>query len=171
MCKLNIKNENTKTYKAREHSLATRFIELAGDINSSMPLHVVKKCQNHFNAYKKSLNGSKILICGLAYKKNVDDMRESPSLEIIKILKKFGAEIEYHDPYIPSIPKIRNFSELKDLKSSEISSQNLKDIDLVLICTDHDNVDYDFICQHASLVVDTRNCLKNSQYNDRVIKA
>lgn len=159
------------TYKARELSLATRFIELAGDINSSMPLHVVKKCQNHLNDYKKSLNGSKILICGLAYKKNVDDMRESPSLEIIKILKKFGAEIEYHDPYIASIPKIRNFSELKDLKSTEISSQNLKDVDLVLICTDHDNVDYDFIFQHASLVVDTRNCLKNSQYNDRVIKA
>tara|TARA_B100000212_G_C27380681_1_gene536890 strand:- start:2669 stop:3985 length:1317 start_codon:yes stop_codon:yes gene_type:complete len=159
------------TFKAREHSLATKFIELAGDINSSMPLHVVRKCQNHLNMAKKSLNGSKILVCGLAYKKNVDDMRESPSLEIMKLLTEFGAEIEYHDPYINKIPKLRNFQQFENVDCTDISPENLKDVDLTIICTDHDIVDYDTIVENSPLVIDTRNCLKTSQYSKNVIKA
>jgi UDP-N-acetyl-D-glucosamine dehydrogenase len=135
--------------------MTTRFIELAGEVNVSMPHFVIHKVMVALNSIGRSLKGSRILVLGLAYKKNVDDVRESPSLELIRLLCGHGAKVDYSDPYIPRAPKTRKY----DLKLSTVplTAANLKRYDLVLISTDHDNVDYQFVVDNARLVVDTRN--------------
>ena len=142
------------TWKAREYGVHTRFIELAGEINSSMPDYVVNKVILALNGVEKSVKGSRILVLGIAYKKNVDDMRESPSVELMMKLSELGAEIAYSDPHIPVFPKIRKCHF--DLSSVELTPEKLAEYDCVLLATDHDRFDYDMIGRHARLIVDAR---------------
>ncbi len=145
------------TWKAKEVGRTTRFIELAGEVNTAMPHYVIERTQGALNDDCKSLKGSKVLVIGVAYKKNIDDARESPSAEIIELLRDRGAEVSYHDPHIPTYPSMRKYRI--DLKSVELSEANLKGSGCVLIHTDHDAVDYGNIAKHAKLVVDTRNAM------------
>lgn len=142
------------TWKAREYGVHTRFIELAGDVNSSMPDYVVDKLVHGLNERKKSVNGSKILVLGIAYKKNVDDMRESPSVILMEKLRDLGADVAYSDPHIPSFPKLREHQF--ELDSVELNAKNLGAYDCVLLTTDHDAFDYANIEKNAKLIVDTR---------------
>ena len=151
------------TWKAREYGINTRFIELAGEVNSSMPAWVVNKCIEALNERKKSVNGSKILILGIAYKKNVDDMRESPSVEIMEILRNKGAEISYSDPHVPVFPIMRQHKF--DLASVEITAKSLSEFDLVVLATNHDMFDYKLISDSANLIVDTRGVYKKGKNN------
>ena len=148
------------TWKAREYGVHTRFIELAGEVNSSMPQWVVGKITDALNDRQKSINGSKILVLGIAYKKNVDDMRESPSVELMELLQHKGATIAYSDPWVPTFPKMRRYHF--DLASVELTPQSLASYDLVLIATNHDVFDYAMIKQHAKLIVDTRGVYQDS---------
>ncbi len=145
------------TWKAREFEVNTKFIELAGEINTYQPYYVVEKAMEALNEGKKSLNGSKVLIMGAAYKKNVDDMRESPSLKLIEILREKGAEVDYNDPYIPVLPKTRKYNF--KMNSVELTAENIAKYDLVLLSTDHD--DYkehlSLIHTNAKAILDTRN--------------
>ncbi|GAA6138639.1 UDP-N-acetyl-D-glucosamine 6-dehydrogenase [Arenicella sp. 4NH20-0111] len=141
------------TWKAREFGLHTRFIELAGEVNTSMPSYVISKIVDGLNDQAMSVKGSKILVMGAAYKKNVDDMRESPSVEIMESLIALGAQVDYFDPYVPSLPKMRNHD--LDLDSVDFNENTIQAFDCVLIATDHDNVDYSLL-DNATLVVDSR---------------
>jgi UDP-N-acetyl-D-glucosamine dehydrogenase len=142
------------TWKAREFGLHTRFIELAGEINSSMPDYVVAKTIAALNARKKSINGSRILVLGIAYKKNIDDMRESPSVFIMEKLRDLGALVEYSDPHISVFPKMREHHF--DLNSVKLNEKSISAYDCILIATDHDQFDYDLIRSAAPLIVDSR---------------
>ena len=142
------------TWKAREYGVHTRFIELAGEVNSSMPDYVVAKVTSALNSAKKSINGSRILVLGIAYKKNVDDMRESPSVMLMEKLRDLGADIAYSDPHIPVFPRMREHQF--DLSSIALTRQNLADFDCVLLATDHDKFDYAMIKESAMLIVDSR---------------
>jgi UDP-N-acetyl-D-glucosamine dehydrogenase len=142
------------TWKAREYGLHTRFIELAGEVNSSMPDFVIGKVAHALNQAKKSINGSRVLVLGIAYKKNVDDMRESPSVELMEKLQELGAEVQYSDPHIPHFPKMREHHF--DLDSVDPSAENLAAFDCVILATDHDRFDYDAIRAHARLIIDSR---------------
>ena len=158
------------TWKAREFEMNTRFIELAGEVNTFMPYWVVSKVMDALNEHSKSIRGSKILILGAAYKKDIDDPRESPSFKLMEILLEKGAEVDYNDPYIPELPSMRMY----DIKrtSVELSKENLAEYDCVLISTDHSNYDWDFIVEHAQLVVDTRNATQNVMENRaKIVKA
>jgi UDP-N-acetyl-D-glucosamine dehydrogenase len=158
------------TWKAREYDIPTRFIELAGEINTSMPYYVTEKVSEALNVRKKSLNGAKILILGAAYKKDIDDLRESPTLKLIEILENKGADVDYNDPYIPCMPKVRKYQY--DMKSVNITPGNLKKYDVVLISTNHSSYDYEMICRESQLVVDTRNATKNLIHNrEKIIRA
>jgi len=160
------------TWKAREVGRTTRFIELAGEINTSMPHYVIERTQHALNEHSKSLKGANVLALGIAYKKNIDDPRESPSAEIIELLRDRGAEVSYHDPHLPVFPSMRKHRI--DLKSVALTPATLASADCVLILTDHDAVDYAAIAQHAKLVVDTRNAMTRvpaSQTRCEVIKA
>jgi len=158
------------TWKAKEYDMPTRFIELAGEINTNMPYWVVQKTMEALNTKSKSLSGSKILILGAAYKKDIDDMRESPTLKLIEILREKGALVDYNDPLIPELPQVRKYQY--DMKSVELTPQNLKSYDAVLISTDHSDYDYNFIVTHANLVIDTRNATKDVQTGrEKIIKA
>ena len=160
------------TWKAREVGRSTRFIELAGEINTSMPHYVIERTQHALNEHSKSLKGAKVLALGIAYKKNIDDPRESPSAEIIELLRDRGAEVTYHDPHLPVFPSMRKHRI--NLKSVALTPTTLADADCVLILTDHDAVDYAAIAQHAKLVVDTRNAMArvpSSHTRCEVIKA
>ncbi|MBH11229.1 MAG: UDP-N-acetyl-D-glucosamine dehydrogenase [Candidatus Marinimicrobia bacterium] len=154
------------TWKAKEIGMNTRFIELAGEINTSMPNYVIEKVANALNKIGKSVNGSKILILGLSYKKNIDDLRESPSLEIIEKLHQLGAKIQFCDPYFKKIPPTRKYC--LNINSSALNKKTLESSDLVLIATDHDSFDYKMVQENSSLIVDTRGRLNNS---DKVIRA
>jgi UDP-N-acetyl-D-glucosamine dehydrogenase len=146
------------TWKAREYELNTKFIELAGEINTYQPYYVVEKSAEALNKFKKALNGAKVLILGAAYKKDIDDMRESPSLKLIEIYREKGANVEYHDPLIPVLPKTRKYKF--DMKSVKLSKEKLKSYDLVVLSTDHSNFDYKFIAENSKLVVDSRNAFE-----------
>ena len=146
------------TWKAKEIGMNTRFIELAGEINTAMPHYVVQKAGEALNSVGKAINGSKILVLGLAYKKNVDDTRESPSLMIMDILMKKRANVSYSDPYLPKTPEIRKYNF--DLTSIELTTENIQQFDLVLLVTDHDNFDYGLIEKEAKLIVDSRGKMK-----------
>ncbi|MDZ4662385.1 MAG: nucleotide sugar dehydrogenase [Pseudomonadota bacterium] len=142
------------TWKAREFGLNTRFIELAGEVNTHMPHWVIDKVMSALNDRTKSLKSSKVLVLGIAYKKNIDDMRESPSVELMEILKAKGALVDYSDPLIPVFPKMRE--HYFDLKSVAITPENIKKYDCVLLATNHDKFDYAMIKQNAALIVDSR---------------
>ena len=147
------------TWKAREYDFSTRFIELAGDINSNMPYFVVNRIMEVLNDQAKALKNSKVLVLGLAYKKDVDDNRESPSMKIIEILKGKGALVEYNDPHIPRCSGMRHYPGI-DLSSKELSDNVLQSADCVLLVTDHSAYDYGWIASKAKLIVDTRNAFK-----------
>ena len=142
------------TWKAREYGMHTRFIELAGEINSAMPAYVVEKTMDALNQAGKPLNGSKVLVLGIAYKKNVDDMRESPSVKLMELLRTKGANVAYSDPFFPSFPPMRkhHFS----LESVTISAANLAEFDAIILATDHDSFDYNLIESQCKLLIDTR---------------
>lgn len=146
------------SWKAREYDVPTRFIELAGEINTAMPEWVVTKVMHALNDKGKAVKGSKILLLGMAYKPNVDDDRESPSYKIMELLVKFGAQVDYHDPHVPIIRDKREYPQYIGKQSVELTEENLKEYDCVLVSTNHKAVDYDLVCSHAALVVDTRNC-------------
>lgn len=151
------------TWKAREFEINTKFIELAGEINTYQPYYVVEKSMEVLNKYKKPLNGSKVLILGASYKKDIDDMRESPSLKLIEILKNKGAEVFYSDPYVPVLLKTRKYDY--ELKSVDISSESIKEYDLVIVSTDHSDFDYKMIAENANLIIDTRNAFQSRSIN------
>lgn len=142
------------TWKAREYGVHTRFIELAGEVNTSMPSFVMKKVSKALNLAKKSINGSKILILGISYKKNIDDMRESPSVILMEKLRDEGAIIEYSDPHVPKFPIMREHRF--DLSSVALTAEKLKSYDCVLLATDHDKFDYDLIISNSKILIDTR---------------
>ena len=144
------------TWKARQYDLSTRFIELAGEINTQMPYFVVQRVAEALNEHGQALKGAKILVLGAAYKKDVDDPRESPGLKIISLLQSKGAQVRYHDPHIPHLRGGRNFPDL-DLKSVDLTAENVSAVNCVLLVTDHSTLDYAWIASQARLIVDTRN--------------
>ncbi|MGI9273441.1 MAG: nucleotide sugar dehydrogenase [Endozoicomonas sp.] len=155
------------TWKAREFGLHTRFIELAGEINAYMPRFVVEKLSDALNERGRALKGSRVLVLGITYKKNVDDMRESPSVELMERLADKGAHVEYSDPHVPEFPKMRQHSF--DLVSQELTKETLESFDCVLLATDHEDFDYRQIATHSSLIVDTRG--KFSEPASNIVKA
>ena len=158
------------SWKAREYDFTTRFIFLAGEINVHVPYYVVAKIQDALNAKGKSIKGAKILILGVAYKRDVDDARESPALAIMDLLQKKGAAILYHDPYIPALPHFRKY--YFKLRSSPLTKGLLQKIDAVVVVTDHSSIDYSWVVKHAPLVIDTRNVTKNmKRWKKKIVKA
>jgi UDP-N-acetyl-D-glucosamine dehydrogenase len=155
------------TWKAREYGLHTRFIELAGEINSRMPHWVVDKVTAALNSRRKAINGSRMLVLGIAYKKNVDDMRESPAVQLMELLRQRGALVEYSDPHVPVFPNMREHHF--DLTSVSITADAVASFDLVLLATDHAKFDYALILEHAQLIVDTRGVYLDA--SDKVVKA
>jgi len=147
------------SWKAKEWDFRTRFIELAGEINVSMPYHVLSSVASALNQHKKALNGARVLVLGVAYKKDIDDLRESPALTIIELLQKEGAQVSYNDPYFPFIGKGRKY----DLQMNCTPLENLGQFDCVLIVTDHSDYDYARIVRESQLVVDTRNATRGIQ--------
>ena len=154
------------SWKAKEVGMNTRFIELAGEINTAMPQYVIQKVSESLNSIGKSIKGSNILVLGLSYKKNIDDLRESPSLELIDILIDKGALVDYCDPFFDSIPRTRKHQI--ELSSKELTPDILKSVDLVLLATDHDDFDYDLIEKESRIIVDTRGRYKKSE---KVVKS
>ncbi len=158
------------TWLARCRGTTTRFIELAGEINTGMPQYVVDRLTEALNARGKAVRGSKICVLGAAYKKDVDDTRESPAFVLIELLRKRGAEISYNDPHIPRLPLTRHFS--LSLNSTPLTAEYLEGLDCVLIVTDHSAYDYEHIVRHAPLVVDARNATKNVRHGrEKICKA
>ena len=158
------------TLKAREYEMNTRFIELAGEINTNMPFWVIQKLMDALNDRGKSLKGSKILVLGAAYKKDIDDPRESPSFKLMEIMIDKGAEVDYNDPFIPELPPMRMY-DIKG-KSVELTTENLSKYDCVLVSTDHSDYDFDYIVEHSQLVLDTRNSTVNvKDTNNKIVKA
>ncbi|MCL5005891.1 MAG: nucleotide sugar dehydrogenase [Acidobacteria bacterium] len=157
------------TWKAREYGFTTRFIELAGEVNSAMPAHVVEALSEALNRRKQCLHGARILLLGVAYKKDIDDLRESPSLEIMELLLKQGARVEYHDPYFPRLHRMRRYDF--QLASVELTPEALSEPEAVIIATDHSIYDYSYIVRHARLVIDTRNATRNVKENrDKIVQ-
>lgn len=149
-------------WKAREFGQPTRFIELAGEVNVTMPAYVIEKLQLALNDRAKAVKNSKVLVLGLAYKKDIDDPRESPAFELIDQLLKLGAVVSYHDPYVPTAPRMRSWPQLPILHSVDLTPEALQSADAVLIATDHSVIDYQFVANHAPLVVDTRGIYRES---------
>ncbi len=158
------------TWKAHEFNTSTRFIELAGEINTKMPEYVIGRLTEALNEHAKPVKGSKVLVLGLAYKKDVDDIRESPSIELIEMLRGRGAKVDYNDPFVPKTPKQREHN--LSMTSKKLSEAMLAEYDCVLIATDHSSYDYPWIVQHAQLVVDTRNATAQCKTGrDKIVKA
>ena len=158
------------TWKAKEFDINTRFIELAGEINTGMPEYVVGRTMHALNGQKKAINGSRVLLLGMAYKKNIDDLRESPSIKLVELLLKVGARLDYHDPYIPAFQDEHDKSIR--LSSVPLTAEGLETYDAVLISTDHDDVDYGLVVKHSRLVVDTRNATKAvTEGREKIFKA
>ena len=147
------------TWLARKQGLNTKFIELAGEVNSAMPTYVITRLSEFLNDSGKPIKGSKIALLGMAYKKDVDDPRESPSFELMELLLERGADLTYNDPHIPSLPKMRHYN-VPEMTSNELTAEYLAAQDCVLIATDHTAYDYDFIVKHSKLIIDTRNATK-----------
>lgn len=156
------------TWKAREYGVNTRFIELAGEVNSHMPDYVIGKTALALNGINRSVKGSKILILGISYKKNVDDMRESPSVEVMDRLHKLGADIAYSDPHVAVFPHIPGH-HCFNLSSTPITAETLAGFDCVVLTTDHDKFDYPLIAEHAKLIVDTRGRFRDG--SPKIVKA
>ncbi len=160
------------SWKARQSGIRTRFIELAGEINTNMPIYVINKLKQALGTQlSKSLEGSHILVVGVAYKKNSDDTRESPALMIIKLLEERGSSTAFHDPVVKEIPKTRGHSTIAGKHSKDLSATMLSSFDAVLICTDHDDIDYNFIASHSQLVIDTRNALAGVDDRSKIVNA
>ncbi len=155
------------TWKAREYGLHTRFIELAGEVNCAMPEYVLSKLMDGLNNSGKALKGSRILVLGIAYKKNVDDMRESPSVEIMELIEAKGGIVAYSDPHVPNFPKMRE--HFFDLSSEILSAENIASFDALVLATDHDKFDYELIKEHSQLIVDSRGKYRASA--EHIIKA
>ena len=155
------------TWKAREFGVHTRFIELAGEVNTNMPSWVIGKTIDALNRLGKPLKGSQVLVLGVAYKKNVDDLRESPSVELMKLLVEKGALVEYSDPHVPIFPKLRRHQF--DLISIQLTPESIRSFDCILLATDHAAFDYDLIKQNAQLIVDSRGVYKETA--DNIVKA
>jgi UDP-N-acetyl-D-glucosamine dehydrogenase len=151
------------TWKAREYGINTRFIELAGEINHYMPHWVIDKITEALNKNHQSVKGSKILILGLAYKKNIDDSRESPAIEIMELLTKKGAEVEYSDPHIPIFPTKREYSF--NLESVKLTKENIQKYDCLILASDHDAFDYEDLATHSKLIIDTRGRMRKNLPN------
>ena len=159
------------SWKAKEYDFSTRFILLAGEVNTSIPYYVVERVGKALNDRSKSIRGSKILVLGVAYKKDVDDVRESPALEIMEILQHNGAVLSYSDPYIPRLHKMRAY-DFSHMSSLDLTEDLLKSQDLVLITTDHTSVDYQRVVDHAQLVVDTRNATRSvTRGREKIVRA
>ena len=157
------------TWKAREYEFPTRFIELAGEINSSMPEHVLASLADALNHRKQCLQDARVLVLGISYKKDIDDPRESPSLKIIELLQASGARVDYHDPYFARLPKMRKYH--LQLESVEPTPEALAKYDVVVIATDHSTYDYPAIVRHARLVVDTRNATREvREHRERIVR-
>ena len=161
------------TYKAREHEISTRFIELAGEINVSMPTYVVSRMAEFLDMKTgRGLNGARVLILGAAYKKNVSDVRESPFFPITTQLERRGMQVDYHDPYVDEIPPQRHWPDLVGRTSVDLTPENLQGYDMILVVTDHKNIDYGMVAEHAPLIVDTRNVFSAyPEFSDKVAKA
>jgi UDP-N-acetyl-D-glucosamine dehydrogenase len=160
------------TWKSREYGMPTRFIELAGQINERMPEYVVNRLREGLDLhYRRGINGARILMLGIAYKSDVDDMRESPSLFVLEKLEAFGATVEYHDTNIPEIPHTREHDHLAGRRSVALTKEQLAAYDAVVICTKHSDVDYGFVVENSKLVVDTRNATDGVKDAKYVIKA
>ena len=161
------------TWKAREHEISTRFIELAGEINTHMPHYVVDKLARALDRHLgRGLSNARILIIGVAYKKNIDDIRESPALKLIELIEERGASVDFYDPHVPVIPKSREHGQLAGKSSIKWTPQNLKNYDAIVVATDHDAIDYREMCQLAGLVVDTRNaCTRAGYVGNNLVKA
>ncbi len=159
------------TWLARKQGLTTRFIELAGEVNHAMPEYVIARLAEFLNNERKPIKGSKICLLGMAYKKDVDDPRESPSFVLLDLLQERGADVSYNDPHVPRLPEMRHHN-VPDLRSSELTAEFLAAQDCVLIATDHSSYDYDFIVRHAPLVLDTRNATKGvTEGREKIRKA
>jgi len=160
------------TWKAREHEVATRFIELAGEINVSMPKYVVARLAEALDRQGGvALSRARVLIIGLAYKKNVSDVRESPSFKLVELLRARGAEVVFHDPHVPEVPRMREHPEMMGETSLPLTAEAVAAADVVLISTDHDAVDYALIAEHARLIIDTRNVMARKGLAGAVVKA
>ncbi len=161
------------TWKAREYEVATRFIELAGQINTDMPHYVVGRLAEALDQRAgRGLSVAKILVLGLSYKKNIDDTRESPSLKLIELIERRGARTDYHDPYAPEIPMTREHAALAGRKSVSLAPEVISSYDAVVISTDHDVIDWAMIAKHARLVIDTRNvCARNGLHGETIVRA
>jgi UDP-N-acetyl-D-glucosamine dehydrogenase len=161
------------TWKAREFDITTRFIELAGQINAAMPQYVITRLADELDRrFSKGLNGARILILGIAYKKNVDDMRESPTLKLMQLLESRRARVDYFDPYIPEVPKTREHPEFAGWRSISFDPSGLSAYDAVLIATDHEGVDYKTLVDRSRLIIDTRNvCERCGLKSEKVVKA
>ena len=158
------------SWLARRHEIPTRFIELAGEINTSMPEYVLNRVTEALNNQTKCVRDSNVAVLGIAYKKDVDDPRESPSFRLIELLQERGAKISYNDPHIPTLPPMRHF-DVPKLSSQELTAEYLGQQDCVLIATDHSAYDYDFIVRNAQLVVDTRNATRDVvQGREKIVK-
>lgn len=158
------------TWKARETGQTTRFIELAGEINHAMPAYVIRKLTLALNDRAKAVKGSRILVLGLAYKPDVDDVRESPSFELIALLRELGAQVEYNDPHVPQTHKMRHYGDLQ-MSSVELTSASLAGYDAVVLSTHHKAYDYAFIAAHAKLIIDTRNAFDGIASRSNIVKA
>ena len=156
------------SWKAKEYDFSTRFIQLAGEINSSMPHYVVERVGDSLNGISKSIRGARVLILGVAYKKDVDDVRESPALEIMELLQERGAVLCYSDPYIPQLHKMRAH-DFSHMTSVPLTVETLRNQDLVLITTDHTNIDYQWLVENSPMVVDTRNATRAVKGESRKI--
>ena len=158
------------TWKARQYEFHTRFIELAGEVNTQMPHYVVQRTMEGLNRDRKTVNGSRLLVVGVAYKKDVDDLRESPALRIITLLRERGARVDYHDPYVPEVQRLHGFPY--EMRSVSLEPQRVELYDAVLILTDHGSIDYAELVAHAALVIDTRNATgKLKRFREKIIKA
>ena len=159
------------TWKAREFDMSTRFIELAGEINTQMPHYVIQKISEALNEHRKALNGSRGLIVGVSYKPNVDDVRESPSFKIMQLLEERGSQLRFYDPHVPELPPMRHYSGVR-ATPAPLDEKTLKECDYVVIVTNHDGINWDFIVENSSLVVDTRNATKKvTQGREKIVKA
>jgi UDP-N-acetyl-D-glucosamine dehydrogenase len=147
------------TWKAREFEKHTRFIELAGEVNTNMPRYVVDRTMYALNAHKKAMNGSKVLVIALAYKPDVDDMRESPTFKIFDLLKEKGAEISYYDPFIPEVLPTREHADWTGTKSIEWNEETISGFEVVVISTNHSSIDYAELAEWSECIVDTRNAM------------
>jgi UDP-N-acetyl-D-glucosamine dehydrogenase len=158
------------TWKARQYEFQTRFIELAGEVNTEMPRYVVQRTMEALNARGRPMNGARVLVLGIAYKKDVDDMRESPAVRIIELLQERGAQVVYHDPFVPRVPKMRQHR--LDMVSVPLTDEALEGADAVVIATDHSTVDYVRVAEVARLVIDTRNaCRAVRGPREKIVKA